>query len=212
ANWAWGGGWLSQLGKAGLGAGYADFAGSGVVHSVGGFTALAGAMVLGPRLGKYNRDGTSNAIPGHNLVMGITGALILGFGWFGFNPGSTLGASGNGALRIGLIAVSTMIASMSGALVALLWSYIANKKWDPGQFAAQFIGAVVVIVWSFGVSYIFFRVLDAIMKIRVSPEVELAGLDLPEMGALAYPTDWEPDESFRPAPRVGGLATGMSAP
>src|SRR5438270_6367411 len=81
---------------------------------------------------------------------------------------------------------------------------------DAGQFAAQFIGAVVVIVWSFGVSYIFFRILHAIMNMRVSPEVELAGLDLPEMGALAYPTDWEPDESFRPAPgrAVGGLATG----
>src|SRR6266536_3082682 len=112
-NWAWGGGWLAQLGsKSGLGHGYVDFAGSGVVHAIGGFTGLAGAMVIGPRLGKYNRDGTSNTILPHSLPMAILGTFILAFGWFGFNPGSTLAATD---LRISVVAVNTMLASASGA-------------------------------------------------------------------------------------------------
>src|SRR2546425_2387964 len=115
-NWAWGGGWLSQLGNIGLGKGYIDFAGSGVVHAVGGWCALAGAIVLGPRLGKYNRNGSSNTIPGHNMVLALLGCFILAFGWFGFNPGSTLGASMNGNLRIGLIAVDTMLAGAFGSV------------------------------------------------------------------------------------------------
>ncbi|HVZ82407.1 MAG TPA: hypothetical protein VG893_01945, partial [Terracidiphilus sp.] len=94
ANWAWGGGWLSQLGvNAGLGKGYCDFAGSGVVHAVGGLTALACALIVGPRIGKFNRDGSANAIIGHDISAVLIGCFILAFGWFGFNPGSTLGAS-----------------------------------------------------------------------------------------------------------------------
>ena len=89
ANWAWGGGWLANLGaNFGLGKGYADFAGSGVVHAVGGMTALAVAMIIGPRIGKFTRDGKPNAIPGHDIVLVLTGCFILAFGWFGFNPGS----------------------------------------------------------------------------------------------------------------------------
>src|SRR6266511_1635696 len=118
-NWAWGGGCLAQLGsKSGLGHGYVDFAGSGVVHAIGGFTGLAGAMVIGPRLGKYNRDGTSNTILPHSLPMAILGCFILAFGWFGFNPGSTLAATD---LRISVVAVNTMLASASGAFAAMLW-------------------------------------------------------------------------------------------
>jgi Amt family ammonium transporter len=114
-NWAWGGGWLSQLGvNFGLGHGYADFAGSGVVHAVGGLCALAGAKVLGPRLGKYNRDGTINPMPGHHIPMALLGTFILAFGWFGFNPGSTLGVSGGGLNRVGVVAVATMLASAGG--------------------------------------------------------------------------------------------------
>ena len=120
ANWAWGGGFLSQLGTLGLGNGYVDFAGSGVVHSIGGWAALAGAIVLGPRIGKYNKDGSSNPILGHNQILAILGTFILAFGWFGFNPGSTFGASGNGALRIGIIAVVTLLASAFGAVAR--WS------------------------------------------------------------------------------------------
>ena len=111
ANWAWGAGWLSQLGtNAGLGKGYCDFAGSGVVHAVGGLTALALALIIGPRIGKFNKDGSSNAIIGHDISAVLIGCFILAFGWFGFNPGSTLGASGAGCLRIGSVAVNTMLA------------------------------------------------------------------------------------------------------
>ena len=107
ANWVWGGGWLSQLGKNfGLGHGYIDFAGSSVVHMVGGVMALVGAKMIGPRIGKFNKDGTPNAIPGHNIPMAIIGTFILAFGWFGFNPGSTLAGTD---LRIAVVAVNTML-------------------------------------------------------------------------------------------------------
>jgi Amt family ammonium transporter len=144
-NWAWGGGWLSQLGKIGLGAGYLDFAGSGVVHAIGGWSALAGAMVLGPRLGKYNRDGSANPIGGHNLVLGLLGCFILAFGWFGFNPGSTLGASGNGNLRIGMVAVATMLASASAAIVAMGYTWIVYKKPDPAMMGNGLLAGLVAI-------------------------------------------------------------------
>src|SRR5215472_10342164 len=101
-NWVWGGGWLSQLGaNFGLGHGHVDFAGSSVVHMTGGITALAGIIILGARIGKYNRDGTVNVLPAHNVPMYVLGTLILAFGWFGFNPGSTLAGSD---LNIGRIA------------------------------------------------------------------------------------------------------------
>ncbi|MGH9396674.1 MAG: ammonium transporter [Terriglobia bacterium] len=288
ANWAWGGGWLSQLGaNFGLGHGYCDFAGSGVVHAVGGLTALAVAMMVGPRLGKYNRDGSSNAILGHDLVMVLMGCFILAFGWFGFNPGSTLGASGNGALRIGSIAVNTMIASCLGAIAASLYMWIRFSKpdasmsgngflaglvaitapcgfvntvgsaiigliagilvclsvefidrkahiddpvgaisvhgvcglwgvialglfadgasnyggsWnnvagsvrglfygDPGQLVAQLIGAVTLLGFVFVFSFVCNFFVDFVVGQRVSPESELEGLDLPEIGALCYP-------------------------
>src|SRR5436189_4153875 len=128
-NWAWGGGWLATLGtNFGLGHGYADFAGSGVVHSIGGITALALGIMIGPRIGKYNRDGSPNAIPGHDITMVLLGCFILAFGWFGFNPGSTLGASGNGSLRIGSIAVNTMLAGCTGSFGALLYMWMRFGK------------------------------------------------------------------------------------
>lgn len=145
-NWAWGGGWLSQLGNIGLGKGYIDFAGSGVVHAVGGWCALAGAIVIGPRLGKYNRDGSSNAIPGHNMILAITGCFILAFGWFGFNPGSTLGAAGNGNLRIGLVAVDTMLAGALGSVVAMFYTWLTGtKKPDVGMMANGLLAGLVAI-------------------------------------------------------------------
>src|SRR5262249_26786207 len=112
-NWAWGGGWLFGLKDSGLARPYVDFAGSAVVRWVGGSRACAAAWVLGPGLGKYNRDGSVNAMPGHDLNMAAIGTFILAFGWFGFNPGSSLGASGSGNLRIGMIAVDTMLAGAS---------------------------------------------------------------------------------------------------
>jgi len=283
--WAWGGGWLAQLGaKAGLGHGYVDFAGSGVVHAVGGLCGLAGALVLGPRLGKYNRDGSANALPGHHLPMAFLGCFILAFGWFGFNPGSTLGASGAGNLRLAIVAVVTMLASAAGAISATVYTWarggkpdptmaingllaglvaitapsgfvnardafvigaiagvlvvwavgfidrklrvddpvgavavhgvnglwgmlavglFADGTWgdglngvhgtvkglfygDPSQLVAQVIGMVTVVVWAFGLSWVFFRVQDKVMGLRVTPEQEWEGLDIHEMGMPAY--------------------------
>ncbi len=282
-NWVWGGGWLAQLGSNfGLGHGAVDFAGSGVVHMVGGVTALAGAIVLGPRLGKYKKDGTPNAIPGHHIPMGIAGALILAFGWFGFNPGSTLAGTD---LRIGVIAVNTMLASAGGALSAMIYMWVRFGKPDPtmtvngllaglvaitapcafvtapsavligliagvvvvlsvlfidgvlkvddpvgaisvhgvcgawgvlalglfadgsygdkwnsvegtvrglfygdaSQFAAQCIDVIVNFVFVFVAAYATFKLIDVIIGNRVSPEIELSGLDVPETGVLAYP-------------------------
>jgi Amt family ammonium transporter len=146
ANWAWGGGWLSQLGvNVGLGKGYCDFAGSGVVHAVGGLTALAVAMIIGPRIGKYNRDGSSNPIIGHDISAVLIGCFILAFGWFGFNPGSTLGASANGCLRIGTIAVDTMLAGCTGTFGAMLYMWILKGKPDASMAGNGLLAGLVAI-------------------------------------------------------------------
>ena len=117
-HWIWGGGWLAQLGLI-------DFAGSTVVHSVGGWAALAAAMVLGPRIGRFNKDGSSNVIPGHNLTLAALGVFILWFGWFGFNPGSTLSGLNGG---IGYIAFTTNIAAAAAAVSALIVQWIRSKR------------------------------------------------------------------------------------
>jgi Amt family ammonium transporter len=283
ANWVWGGGWLSTLGKNfGLGHGHVDYAGSSVVHMVGGVTALAGAWVLGPRLGKYNRDGSPNPIPAHDIPMALLGAFILAFGWFGFNAGSSLAGTD---LRIGVVAVNTMLASASGAMGAMFYMWAKYGKPDPSmamngmlaglvaitapcafvnsvsafiigavagvvvclsvffverrlkvddpvgaisvhgtcgawgvlslglfadgtygdgfngvagtvrglfygdasQFAAQCIGTLTNFAFVFVASWAFFKACDLVMGMRVAPEVEIEGLDIPEMGALAYP-------------------------
>jgi Amt family ammonium transporter len=143
ANWTWGGGWLSQLGvNLGLGHGHVDFAGSSVVHMTGGVTALVGAWLLGPRRGKYNADGTPNAIPGHNLPMALVGTFILCFGWFGFNPGSTLAGSD---LRIGVIATNTMLAGAAGGVVAMLYMWSKFGKPDPSMMANGTLAGLVAI-------------------------------------------------------------------
>ncbi|ADQ14576.1 ammonium transporter [Halanaerobium hydrogeniformans] len=119
-HWIWGGGWLEQMGII-------DFAGSTVVHSVGGWAALAGAIILGPRIGKYNEDGSANALPGHNLLMAALGVFILWFGWFGFNPGSTIAGTD---LSIASIAVTTNLAAAAGAVLAMTVSWIKYGKAD----------------------------------------------------------------------------------
>jgi Amt family ammonium transporter len=145
-NWAWGGGWLSQLGtNLGLGKGYCDFAGSGVVHAVGGITALAVAMILGPRIGKFNRDGSANAIIGHDISAVLIGCFILAFGWFGFNPGSTLGASAAGNLRIGSIAVNTMLAGCTATFGALLYMWVFKGKPDASMSGNGILAGLVAI-------------------------------------------------------------------
>lgn len=282
-NWVWGGGWLATLGaNFGLGHGVVDFAGSAVVHSMGGMIALSGAIVIGPRIGKFKKDGTAKAFPGHNIPMAIIGTIILFFCWFSFNAGSTLNASD---FRLAIVATNTMIAGAIGGVAAMFYMWIKFGKPDPSmtangvlaglvaitapcafvnaisafiigliggilvcvavsfvenkmkiddpvgaisvhcvngvwgviavglfadgqygdglngvkggvtglffgdssQLVAQLIAVAVLIVWGFGVSYVFFVVLDKVWGLRVSPEAELEGLDVPEMGVLAYP-------------------------
>jgi len=146
ANWAWGGGWLANLGaNFGLGKGYCDFAGSGVVHAVGGLSALAMAIIIGPRIGKFDRAGRPHAVPGHDIVLVLTGCFILAFGWFGFNPGSTLGASGNGNLRIGSIAVNTMLAGMAGGFGAMFYMWMRYGKPDASMSGNGLLAGLVAI-------------------------------------------------------------------
>lgn len=282
-NWVWGGGWLATLGaNFGLGHGVVDFAGSSVVHCMGGMIALSGAIVIGPRIGKFKKDGTSRAFPGHNIPMAIIGTIILFFCWFSFNAGSTLNASD---FRLAVVATNTMVAGAVGGLVAMFYMWIKFGKPDPSmtangtlaglvaitapcafvngiasavigliagllvcvavpffenkwklddpvgaisvhgvnglwgiiatglfadgkygdglngvsgnvtglfyggssQLLAQLIACGVLIVWGFGVSFLFFKLLDKVWGLRVDPEIELEGLDIPEMGVLAYP-------------------------
>ena len=123
ANWVWNpNGWLALRG-------FNDFAGSAAVHAMGGFSALAAAIVLGPRIGKYRKNGDVNAIPGHNLPLAAIGAFILWFGWFGFNPGSTLGAVGNWEL-IGTVATNTFLASAAGGISTMFYTYFRYGQID----------------------------------------------------------------------------------
>ena len=143
ANWAWGGGWLSALGaNVGLGNGYVDFAGSGVVHMTGGVMALVTCWLLGPRRGKFNADGSPNVIPGHNLPMAMYGTFILAFGWFGFNAGSTLAGSDP---RIGVIATNTMLAGAVGSVTAMLYVWLRYGKPDPSMAANGALAGLVAI-------------------------------------------------------------------
>jgi Amt family ammonium transporter len=292
--WAWGGGWLSQLGSTkGMGHGYVDFAGSSVVHAVGGFCAMALAIILGPRLGKYGPGGKIRVFPAHNIVYVVSGTFILLFGWMGFNPGSTLGATD---LRISVVAINTNLAAVAGSAAAMLiWYFLFGKPditmacngmlaglvavtapcafisptssvvigllagalvcggvlfndrvlkvddpcgaisvhgycgllgaisvgifadgtygagWngvgatsylghagqgvtgllhgDSSQFLVQLMGAAIYAVWAFGATFVVFWVVNKVKSMRVSPESEEEGLDVPEFGMSAYPED-----------------------
>jgi ammonium transporter, Amt family len=294
-GWIWGGGWLQNLGRSvGLGNGAVDFAGSGVVHMIGGCVALAGAIVIGPRIGKFNKDGSANTIPGHSISLGVLGTIILFFGWFGFNPGSSLGFVGAFRNLAVIAAINTLMAGAAGGVSAMtyMWLVGPTKKPDPGMsvngtlaglvaitapcafvdsWAAVTIGLIagLIVCWAsvllekwkiddpvgavpvhffnglwgvlavgifangnpdtaawngvesavtgllyggttqifaqlaevgsifvfvFGLTYVFFKALAALKLLRVSRDVELQGLDLPEMGTLGYPRDWEPSD------------------
>ena len=135
-HWIWGGGWLSEMG-------FHDFAGSTVVHSLGGWAALVGAAVLGPRIGKYTKDGKSKAIPGHSLTLGALGVFILWFGWFGFNPGSTL--SGMASEDIGHIFMTTNLSAAACALSTMILTWIKYGKPDVSMTLNGALGGLVAI-------------------------------------------------------------------
>ena len=135
-NWGWGGGWLGDLG-------FMDYAGSTLVHSVGAWAGLAGAFLLGPRIGKYASDGTVTAIPGHNMSMAALGMFILWFGWYGFNPGSTLGLTGGLATEAAWIAINTTLAAGAGAVVAM---GVAKFRYGKADLGLTINGALAGLV------------------------------------------------------------------
>ena len=137
-HWIWGGGWLAK-------AGMFDFAGSTVVHSIGGWAALAGVMVLGPRLGKFTKDGRVSPIPGHNMSTATLGALILWLGWFGFNPGSTMAADAGAIARI---ALTTNTAAAAATLTATLTAWIMLRKPDLSMILNGTLAGLVAITAS----------------------------------------------------------------
>src|SRR6478735_3152103 len=148
-HWCWGpDGFLALMGSAdhflpSFGMNFHDFAGSTVVHSIGGWIALAGGIMLGPRLGrKFKKDGGGPMLP-HDLVMGVIGGFILWFGWYGFNPGSTLSAMDFGG--IGRVAANTTLAACTGGLGAMLFVYFRVKKWDAGAITNGFLAGLVAI-------------------------------------------------------------------
>jgi Amt family ammonium transporter len=143
ANWVWGGGWLAQGGlNWGLGHGAVDFAGSGVVHAMGGIIALAGAIVIGPRIGKYDSHGRPQAMAGHNVPIVCLGTFILAFGWFGFNPGSTLAGTD---LRISFVVVNTMLASFTGSVFAMFTLWTKGLKPDTTMMCNGMLAGLVAI-------------------------------------------------------------------
>ena len=142
-HWVWGGGWLWTLP---FGAGFRDFAGSTVVHSVGGWLALVGAIVLGPRIGRFTKDGKPVAIPGHSITLATLGVFILWLGWFGFNPGSQLAINGGNADAVALVAVNTNIAAAAGAIAAMVVSWLfVTKKPDLGTTLNGTLAGLVAI-------------------------------------------------------------------
>lgn len=184
--WTWGGGWLSQLGNSlHLGYGYVDFAGSGVVHAVGGVAGLAGAIVLGPRIGKYNKDGSPNSIPGHHIPMAMLGTFILLFGWFGFNAASTFAATD---VQFATVAANTAIAAAFGACAAMFWMMRTTGKPDPGMMVNGMLAGLVAITapcafvdpWAAAV----IGLIAGVLVILAAGFIEKRGVDDP-VGAIA---------------------------
>ena len=146
-HWGWdSNGWLTAFKDDPIGTnGYIDFAGSGIVHAVGGTAALVGAFMVGPRLGKYGKDGTINAIPGHNISIAVLGMFILWFGWYGFNPGSTLALSGGFAALAAKVAVTTTLSAVAGGAVAALYTRARTGRYDLGLTVNGVLGGLVGI-------------------------------------------------------------------
>ncbi len=163
-HWIWGGGWLANMGMI-------DFAGSTVVHSVGGWAGLAGAIILGPRIGKYNKDGTSNAITGHNIPLAALGVFILWFGWYGFNPGSTLSGT---SPAISTITMTTTLSAAAAALAAMFFTWIRYKKPDASMtLNGALAGLVGITAGCALVSPISAMIIGALCGIIVSISVDV---------------------------------------
>jgi ammonium transporter, Amt family len=186
AAWTWGGGWLAKTWDTmSLGTGYVDFAGSGVVHAVGGVAALAGALVLGPRIGKYGPDGKPNVIPGHNIPMAMLGCFILLFGWFGFNAASTLAVTD---VQFATVATNTAIAAAVGSVVAMYYMMAKTGKPDPGMMVNGMLAGLVAITapcafvapWAAAL----IGAVAAIIVIEAAGVIERKGVDDP-VGAIA---------------------------
>ncbi|MCS7233957.1 MAG: ammonium transporter [Synergistetes bacterium] len=180
-HWVWGGGWLSKLP---FGLGVLDFAGSGVVHALGGLVGLAGTIVLGPRYGKY-KNGVPQAIPGHSVSLAALGVFILWFGWFGFNPGSTYSAH---HLRISVIAVNTNLAAAAGGLAALIVSYLKTKKWDITMALNGVIAGLVAITapcaWVEGWASVLIGIIAGVLMYASVKCLDNWGIDDP-VGAVS---------------------------
>ena len=184
--WTWGGGWLSQLGNSmHFGYGYVDFAGSGVVHAAGGVAGLAGAIVLGPRIGKFNADKSANTLPGHHLPMAMLGTFILLFGWFGFNAASTFAATD---VQFAIVAANTAIAAAFGAVAAMFWMMRMTGKPDPGMMVNGMLAGLVAITapcafvdpWAAAV----IGLIAGVLVILAAGFIERRGVDDP-VGAIA---------------------------
>ena len=182
-HWSWGGGWLSQMG-------FHDFAGSTVVHLCGGVLALAGAMVLGPRIGKYDKDGKSRAIPGHNLALCTLGVFILWMGWFGFNPCSTVAATGYAnAVSMSHVFVTTNMAAAVGGLAALCYTWVVDGKPSLSMLCNGILAGLVGITAgcdcvSIGSSAIIGAVVSVVMCLSVSFIDKVCKIDDP-VGAVS---------------------------
>ncbi|MEN8040783.1 MAG: ammonium transporter [Actinomycetota bacterium] len=177
-HWVWGGGWLSEIG-------FFDFAGSGVVHMLGGVAALAGVLVVGPRIGKYDENGKAKSIPGHSVTLGALGVFILWFGWYGFNAGSTLAAVGQ---DITTPVVTTTLAAAAGALGAMATAWIVTGKPDVGFTLNGVLAGLVGVTagaasLSFGFSILTGLVGGVVMVLSVMA-LERVGIDDP-VGAIS---------------------------
>ncbi|MDR1600458.1 MAG: ammonium transporter [Oscillospiraceae bacterium] len=137
-HWIWGGGWLAQMG-------FHDFAGSTAVHMVGGLSALIGAAILGPRIGKYNKDGKANAIPGHSVTLGALGVFILWFCWFGFNGGSTVSMEGDSIASASKIFMTTNMAAAVAAVTTMIYTWVKYKKPDVSMTLNGALAGLVAI-------------------------------------------------------------------
>ncbi len=186
-GWVWGGGWLAQLGLgAGLAHGAVDYAGSGVVHLQGGALALTLAIMLGPRIGKFDEKGRVRPIPAHSIPMVVLGTFILAFGWFGFNAGSSLAGTDG---RIGIIATNTMLASASGALAAMILYKFMFGKYDPTMMCNGMLAGLVAITapCAFVTPWVAFFLVGGIAGILVVISVlffDKIGIDDP-VGAIS---------------------------